>query len=184
MNISKLATFTLFPLTLALLSGCALKKKTADSASVPAAASPMAAEPAKAPAPPVLQDVTIRSTPSGAKVLIDGSDVGVTPLVAQLNVAAHYDLAFLLPGYLVSSQTVQARAFPTSIGVGKAGLTSTGKATMPSDVRVSLSVDRDPAKALASAIVTLDSQLSRGQITPAIYKLKIAEVTRFYSQGK
>ncbi len=204
MKPTKLVALTLIPFTLALLPGCALKKKSADAsaptsaaaASAPVAAAPAptetpAAEPAKAPAPvkapkpPVLQDVTILSNPSGARVLLDGNEVGVTPLMAKLDVAAQYDLTLLLPNYLASTTTVK-KSVPITGGVslGKTGLASHGAPSLPGVVRVSLSVDKDPVKALTSAIKALDGQLKSGQITPAIYKAKLVEVTRFYTGSK
>ncbi len=186
MKLTKYAIYTLFPLTLALFSGCALKKKSADAtAPAAAAAETPASKPAREPAPPVFQDVTIRSVPSGARVLLDGAEVGVTPLMAKLNIASRYDLTLLLPNYLANTRTIQKSGVVAGgISLGKTGLSSHAAPGLPSEVKVSLSVDKDPVKGLSSAIKALDSQLKAGQITPAIYKAKLAEVTRFYSASK
>lgn len=195
MKTTKYVAYALLPLTLALLPGCALKKKSADSAAAKDAAAPMAATPApaeapapapaKAPAPPVLQDVTIRSVPSGARVLIDGMEVGVTPLMAKLDVAAHYDVTLLLPNYLAASRTIQKTGVISGgLSLGKTGLSSHASSALPAEVRVSLSIDKDPVKGLTSAIKALDSDLRSGRITPAIYKAKLAELTRFYSGSR
>jgi hypothetical protein len=198
MNISKLTTLTLLPLTLALSAGCS-HLKTSDPRS--AAPAPMAAAPAstaapapveapaptpvKTPKPPVWQDVTIRSIPSGATVVIDGQPVGTTPLSAKLELGTSYNLELLLPGYLISSQSVHAvSSNGGGISLGKAGLVAYHPVAFPGELRIFLSLDQNPLKALENAISTLDSQLERNKITPDAYQEKVAEVTRFYSQGK
>jgi len=198
MKISQLLTLTLLSVTLPLASGCSLLKKhaapapadaTAAAAPAPAAA-PTPAEtpapkPAKAPKAPVFQDVAIRSIPSGATVKIDGQSVGNTPLSANLEVGKSYTLELLLPGYLISTQTVQARSSGSGgVSLGKAGMISYHAPAFPGEIRVSLSPDKDPYRALTKAVAALDAQLEMHKITADAYKEKVAEVTRFYGQGK
>ena len=206
MKISKLLILTLIPLTLALSSGCSILKKKSAPAPAPTdaavsttpvatptpepAPAPIAAEapaptPAKTPQPPVWQDVAIRSTPSGATVKINGQTVGTTPLSAQFELGQHYEVELLLAGYLIHTQTVQAQSSGGGgIALGKAGMVSYHPAAFPSELRVSLSRDKDPFKAMEKAVAALDAQLEMHKITPDAYKEKVTEVTRFYAQGK
>ncbi|HVY71573.1 MAG TPA: PEGA domain-containing protein [Verrucomicrobiae bacterium] len=203
MNTSKLAGLTLLSISLALASGCSTVKKSsaakpeaapADAAApapAVAAAAPEEAKPEAKPAAPakpkapVLKDVIIRSTPAGATVLINGQDVGVTPLVAtQLDRAKRYDVSLMLPGYLIANTTIRSVAHVVAGPAGKSSMASFSPAALPNEVHVALKTDKDPYKALTAAIVDLDSQLKKGQITPIQYKEKSAEVARFYGQAK
>lgn len=198
MNLTKLTTLTLIPLTLALSSGCShLNKNSAPTpapAEAPVAATPAPAaapaetsapKPAKAPKPPVWQEVVIRSIPSGATVVIDGQPVGVTPLSATLDLGQSYDLELKLPGYLINTRSLHALSFSGgSLSLGKTGLAANHPPAFPGKLTISLTVDKAPFEALAKAIATLDAQLSRHKITPDAYQEKVAEVTRFYSQGQ
>jgi hypothetical protein len=188
MNLTKLTTLTLIPLTLALSSGCSLLKKNSPpapaSAEATAAATP-APKPAKAPKAPVWQDVVIRSVPSGATVVIDGQPVGVTPLSASLDLARTYDLELKLSGYLINMQSLRAvSGGGGGVSLGKSGLAGYHPPAFPSQVRIPLALNKDSFKALENAIAMLDNQLKRQKITPAVYQQKVAEVTRFYSQGQ
>ncbi len=184
MNLTKLTTLTLIPLTLALSTGCTLLKKKSAPAPAPADAT-AAATPVKAPKAPVWQDVVIRSVPSGATVVIDGQEVGVTPLRASLDLAQSYDLELKLSGYLLSMQSLHAVASGGSgVSLGKSGLAGYHPPAFPRQVRIPLVLNKDSFKALENAIATLDNQLKRQKITAAAYQQKVTEVTRFYSQGK
>jgi len=181
MNKSKLATLVLLPLSIALLSGCHSLKKTDSSAASTPAAAPMATAPAEAPAapvavvtpkPPVMEDVTISSTPSGATVVINGSEVGTTPLIATVDRAKSYTLTVKQAGYDLNSRVLKSR------------WTLFGGIRMPMEVAVKLASTKDPVKSLESAVASLDKQLKASAIDGAQYKQQLAEAARFYSQSK
>jgi hypothetical protein len=199
MKISRLLTLLLIPATLAFSTGCSLLKKKSPPpapADATAAAAPTptpapapteapAPKPAKAPKAPVFQDVVIHSIPDGAVVKINGQSVGNSPLSASLELGQTYKLELFLPGYLISTQTLQARSSGGGgVSLGKSGMVSYHPAAFPSEIRVSLSVDKDPFRAMTKAVAALDAQLDMHKISPDAYKEKVAEVTRFYSQGK
>jgi hypothetical protein len=74
----------------------------------PAAAAPAA--PPAAPAPRSVLTVLIESTPPGARIRIDGRDLGPTPLmVRQLRPGTH-TLELRLPGYRLWSQRITVAA--------------------------------------------------------------------------
>jgi hypothetical protein len=190
MHLSKLATLTLLPLALALSSGCSHLSTANTAVPAPAAATASAtpassAAPAPAPKPAVWQDVVISSIPTGATVMIDDQQVGVAPLSAHLEVGQSYQVELLLPGYLISSRNVQAvSSGGGGPSLGKAGLVSYHLVAFPDEVRVYLTAYKDPYRALVKAVAALDAQLGMHKITPDVYREKVAEVTRFYTQGK
>ncbi len=143
-------------------------------------------DPAKVVAKPaVLKDVTIRSTPAGATVTIDGHDVGVTPLVAnQLDEAKSYDVSLTLSGYAPAHATIRAEARAVSGPGGKSGMSSYLPAALPGEISLKLKAIKDPFKELAAASAELDNQLQKGKITAAQYKEKNAELARVYGQAK
>lgn len=57
-----------------------LVARTKPSTSAPIAAAPPTAEPTPAPVPPGSAHITVRATPVGAQVLLDGAPIGTTPL--------------------------------------------------------------------------------------------------------
>jgi len=182
MNISKLATLTLIPLSIALLSGCHSMKKADSSASSPAAPAPMALAPAVAPiavvpvtfAPkaPVMEDVKVTSTPSGATVVINGSEVGVTPLVATVDRAKSYILTVKQSGYDLDTRIL------------KAHWTLFHGTRMPAEVAVKLTSTVNAANSLETTMSSLDHQLKSKNIDITQHNEQLAEAARFYSQSK
>ncbi|HTB63996.1 MAG TPA: PEGA domain-containing protein [Opitutales bacterium] len=194
MKITKLASLTLLPLSLALITGCSSLKKSsapatdAATSTAPAAAAPAATDtpaapaPVKAPKAPVIQDVVINSVPAGATVILNGQEAGQTPYAAKLEVGNAYSIELRLAGYLIDSESVRAAS---SSGVPiKTGMSTSHPPAFRGQYIFNLAPVKDPFHALQNAVSVLDVQLSRHKITPDEYKQKVAELARFYSQGK
>jgi formylglycine-generating enzyme required for sulfatase activity len=71
---------------------------------------------------PLFSPVTIESDPAGARVALDGKDIGVTPLTAQID-AGNYSLSLLAQGFRPWESSIQVKAeTPQKIGPVKLGL--------------------------------------------------------------
>jgi formylglycine-generating enzyme required for sulfatase activity len=71
---------------------------------------------------PLFSPVTIESEPSGARVALDGKEIGVTPLTAQID-AGTYSLSLLAQGFRPWENSIQVKAeTPQKIGPVKLGL--------------------------------------------------------------
>ena len=71
---------------------------------------------------PLFSPVTIESDPAGARVALDGKDIGVTPLTAQID-AGNYALSLVAQGFRPWESSIQVKAeTPQKIGPVKLGL--------------------------------------------------------------
>jgi formylglycine-generating enzyme required for sulfatase activity len=71
---------------------------------------------------PLFSPVTIESEPAGARVALDGKDIGVTPLTAPID-AGNYSLSLTAQGFRPWETSIQVKAeTPQKIGPVKLGL--------------------------------------------------------------
>lgn len=138
----------------------------------------------------VQQEVTIVSNPPGARVVVDGEDVGYTPVAVTLETRQPHSVRLERSGYQTVQQTLHSVPNEEAKNVVRFGLVDDAggyRQLIPAALKVELTSELVPARQgldpfaeLANRIVQLDLQLSEGRISPEEHRMIQNQLIQFF----
>lgn len=138
----------------------------------------------------VKQDVTITSVPPGARISVDGEDVGVAPVTVSLTTREAHAVSATLPGFRPATRVLHSVPNDASKNFVRFGLVDAAggyRELDSSSLALELTSDLVPAsrglkpfEELGARIVQADDLLARGQISPETHRLIVAQLLNLF----
>ncbi len=136
------------------------------------------------------QTVTVRSNPEGATALINGQEVGKTPLRVNLKRASAYNIELRKPGFenaptvmLPVENEYSKRFLRWGVDYDLGAMTDLTPGELVVNLRPSLPTDSDGDRYLAMtyAVLQADALFSAKEITSSDHKFLVAEIVKSYA---
>ncbi len=138
------------------------------------------------------QEVVVQSFPSGASVMLDGEEVGTTPVTLELPRKVTHRIVLEKPGYKATDATIAPVQNEAGQGMVKFGLldeTGYYYDLDPNPVQVQMVPDvlpptrgPDAYAEMTAIIADVDQKRMRGEISPVEHKYMVEKVVEFYSK--
>jgi hypothetical protein len=138
----------------------------------------------------VKQDVTITTVPPGARIEVDGQEVGVSPVTVELTTREAHAVTASLPGFHPTNRVLHSVPNDASGNFVRFGLLDAAggyRELETSSLHLELTSSLvpqtrgiQPFEDLASRIVQADDLLADGRITPEIHRLIVGQLLALY----
>lgn len=136
------------------------------------------------------QSVTVRSNPAGATALINGEEVGKTPLRVTLKRASSYNIELRKPGFenaptviLPVENEYSKRFLRWGIDYDLGAMTDLTPGDLVVDLRPALppGTEEDRYLAMTYAVLQADALLSANEISASDHKFLVAAIVKSYA---